>query len=474
MYFKMVQFYSALLFTTKENELLLYFLFIFKIETVMSKFPENEMSEGDDEILSRLERILENQSISAASDTSSTFDIIQRISQHITEIAETHSPNDAGDGGYDSEEERYEEGGMRPDGPAVRSANRPTPYEVWATKHEYNHPPKKPVKLTEKGWDSLVNHLHSSEHVKKKTLMQRQHKEIAEQLKSLPFKPELNANSLKIAQGTVPLPKRQNRILKQRGDYLMKQREQKLKDEMKECSFVPKSDLSAEKNNAWLRKAKKSTERTVDDIMDFHREKLIRRQQMKQLQEELQGRELTFTPQLSRHSAVIVQKMQKEGRLEQNQTTGQTVRHDIDVKAINPYKSEYKPEASSTDPGHEEEIFEPQIESRTFNYVHPIRDPIERFYTQPFQKAKDAHNVNIAVLNQGLKNVKHAMHEREMKPHDEVKAAWVEGVQNGKLLGRNRAEEELMKGSDTGLNFVSYKHRYDAILQKVHPTFGKI
>ena len=48
--------------------------------------------------------------------------------------------------------------------------------------------------------------------------------------------------------------------------------------------------------------------------MQYGEETKLRRLQRKQIMEELENRELTFTPQLNRASLMLLEKMRREGR----------------------------------------------------------------------------------------------------------------------------------------------------------------
>lgn len=188
-------------------------------------------------------------------------DIISRISQNVG--AHLEQTKEMGKGGLSSSDyEEYDEGkdrgGDGQSGPTVQLPNRPTPYEVWTARYEVADAKKETKVMTEEECRHLVEHLHNSEQVKKKIIMRQQHKNLADELRSLSFKPELNDFSKSLSSGVKPLKMRQEKLLKARDDYLMRQRELRLKEEMKDCTFEPDM-LSSSKNETILKKSKRET-----------------------------------------------------------------------------------------------------------------------------------------------------------------------------------------------------------------------
>lgn len=70
----------------------------------------------------------------------------------------------------------------------------------------------------------------------------------------------------------------------------------------------------AKQSERILRAADRHQVRTVDDFLQYGEETKLRRLQRKQILDELESRELTFTPQLSRASIMLQNKARREGR----------------------------------------------------------------------------------------------------------------------------------------------------------------
>ena len=172
----------------------------------------------EDDIIARLSRALDTQSVALTDDGASTQDVINKLSQQINDLHEEETGADEvrslslpasqdsrltvllstqSEYGYDDEDyydDEYE--------PPVQLPNRPTPFEVWAEKNSVTQTakPLQSKKLKDHEWDGLVERLHGTKRSKESTIKQQQNQELAEQLRELHFKVNIYLPPLLLAR----------------------------------------------------------------------------------------------------------------------------------------------------------------------------------------------------------------------------------------------------------------------------------
>jgi len=359
--------------------------------------------------------------------------------------------------------------------------DRPTPYQVWqeargggggggggsgSGKHASNDRAegRPPTRLSQKGWEDLLRHLNGADVAKKIKLMKQHHKNLADELRQLSFKPELNRNSVVMASQTLPLSARRTSIIKSHQDYISSRQEAGMKKMMDGCTFKPK--LKARRlSKAYLDKAG-IARRTVEDYFKYESDCRVRRLQRKQKMEELEGRELTFTPQLSRNSALIYEKLEKEGKLVADPITRQTMT-----------RGKPPPTYTSQDPGHEEETFEPTIVSRSATFKRAGTSGggscsvYQRLYQSGIEKTVKQHNQQVATYRERFRNYPTRTYEIASVEQGD-KAAWVEQVQRRKYDGLQRSDKAFLALSEEPcVHVIPYSTKYENLMKHLRPDF---
>ena len=353
----------------------------------------------------------------------------------------------------------------RTQNPRRKSPSRPKPYDVWADGggNYYSNRAGGPStkKLSQKGWEDLLYHLNDSDAVKKKNLMRQHHKDLADELRQLSFKPELNKNSVLMASQIMPLSARRSNIIKAHEDYVSSRREASMKKMMEGCTFKP-SLQAGPTTNAYLEKAG-MTRRTVDDYFKYEADVRVRRLQRKQKMDEVAGRELTFTPQLSRNSAIIHTKLKKTGKIAADPVTGQTLT-----------RGRPAPTYTTDDAGHEEETFEPNISSRSVSFKHSDSNSVsvyQRLYESGMVKTIRQHNKQVATYRERFRNYPTRTYEIAAVEGGD-KAAWVEEVQRRKRDGMVRSDQAFLNVSDEPtVHVIPYSTKYDGLIRNLRPDF---
>eukprot|EP00618_Florenciella_parvula_P018257 CAMPEP_0119466226 /NCGR_PEP_ID=MMETSP1344-20130328/982_1 /TAXON_ID=236787 /ORGANISM="Florenciella parvula, Strain CCMP2471" /LENGTH=412 /DNA_ID=CAMNT_0007498527 /DNA_START=293 /DNA_END=1531 /DNA_ORIENTATION=+ len=403
----------------------------------------------EQDIVARLSRALDTQSVALTDEGTSTHEMLNKLSEQINELHDEAT----GDGDEYDEYDDYNEGY---DDSRVELPNRPTPYEVWATKNEVTKIVKPPKVMKDEEWDGLVERLHGTKRSKESTIKQQQNRELAEQLRELHFKPTLNDNSRRIAADTKrgPMLRRMEMDLEVREKKLQQKREEQADEEIKELQ--PKPNLEGSKQSLkYLKQANKPTSRTVEDIMQYGEETKLRRLQRKQIMEELENRELTFTPQLNRASLLLQEKMRREGRSTYCKDSGQTHTRHKNGKA--------RATMTNADPGHEDETFHPQIHTKTkLAKRSDGKSAHERLYDNAHEVNVKKHNEQVALLENFTKGMPLKATEQSKRDRSSSSATW---VQDRKLSKTGKAGTSAPAQF---LNTLEYSPSLDFILERLN------
>ena len=458
---------------------------------------------ADSSLMARLSKCLDNCSVASTSDESSTYDLVQKLTDTLAqEYGESSSSSqsqysrpyqdeksyssDSGErkfnrklqknkdngnddekiiyeGGESEEHDRYDKGGRhkRPTSPIVQLPNRPTPYEVWVSKHHLTEEPQPRKIMTKQGLEQLINKLTSSAIEKNRIAQQKQHRDLANELRHLSFQPHLNRKSLELARNNKKLSERQDLLMKAKDEYLMRYREKQLQEEMMDCTFKPNLEGSLASAKA-LEKGGKSATRSTNDMYIFHRQKLIRLQQRQQLMQSLLARDLTFQPHLNQRSSELVDKMKAEGRISVDHVSKQTISKD---KSLN-LKLEEGGEGDDKEAVNDEIFtYQPKVNPRTAFYKRkdesvPIHTRLYHDAAKTFsrkQKAKIKMDQCIA----------------SFKDKDGIVPTTVvlQKFNSNKKKEKRPIQDDFVH--EPTLNVVTYNHRYDDLITKIDPSFGR-
>jgi len=213
------------------------------------------------------------------------------------------------EGDYSEDEGSYSDGYSDGEGteeyyPSVREmmGNRPLPVDLWRAAHESSEAPREERKLTTGEWEDLVDRLNESSKAKQAYLLQAQHRQIADELSGLTFTPHITKRSRELAAHNKALPERMAALLRRKKAKIDKVKHERARAELSEATFQPK--LNTQK--------KHSSRRRVGHLMKYEIERRIRQTQRKQILQEVEDRELTFSPQINPNSMRIVQRVTKE------------------------------------------------------------------------------------------------------------------------------------------------------------------
>mmetsp|Transcript_64984 Transcript_64984/g.89282 ORF Transcript_64984/g.89282 Transcript_64984/m.89282 type:complete len:410 (-) Transcript_64984:366-1595(-) len=400
----------------------------------------------EEDMMARLSRALDTQSVTLTDGGASTQQMIDMLAQQIDDLdveSKDESEWSEGESGFEYRIETR-----------VELPNRPTPYEVWASKHDTTKSVKAPKVMRNNEWNGLVERLHGTKRSKESTIKQQQNRELAEQLRELKFKPSLNKNSARISKETQrgPMLQRMEHDRQVKEKKLEEKRAKQSREEVEEVLDKPNL-LGAKLSLRYLKQANKPTDRTVEDIMQYGEETKLRRLQRKQIMEELENRELTFTPQLNRASLMLQEKMRREGRSMYNKVSGQTETRQKVVKGGS---------GTNEDPGHEEEVFAPRISSRA---VARSCDVDKNVYSRLYDNAQESqitkHNEQVQLLSNFTKDMVLKKQETISWKGDGTAASWV-------LDRKASKKRESSIPLEAQVNVLEYSPALDFILEKLN------
>ena len=188
--------------------------------------------------------------------------------------------------------------------PSVREmmGNRPLPVDLWKAAHETGEMPKQPRKLSQGEWGQLVERLNDSSKAKQAYLLQAQHRQIADELSGLTFTPHITKKSRELAAHNKALPERMTALMRRKVAKLDKVRHERAQAELAEATFKPNTNVGK----------RRSSRRRVGHLMQYEIERRIRQSQRRQILEEVEDRELTFSPQINPNSMRIVKRLTRE------------------------------------------------------------------------------------------------------------------------------------------------------------------
>lgn len=159
--------------------------------------------------------------------------------------------------------------------------------------------------MTSRQWSAMVDRLNDSSKRQQAYLLRAQHKQIADELDGMTFKPEISERSRQLAAHNRALPERTAALMRRRKAKLDRVRHERAQAELAEATFKPQinpmSRLYAEASN-----------RKVAHLMQYEVEKRLRAAQRRQILQESQDRELTFAPSINPNSSRIVKRITEQ------------------------------------------------------------------------------------------------------------------------------------------------------------------
>jgi len=309
--------------------------------------------------------------------------------------------------------------------------------------------------MTRQGLKHLIDKLTSSAIEKNKIAQQKQHRDLANELRHLSFRPNLNRKSLELAANNKKLSERQDLLMKAKDEYLMRYREKQLQEEMIGCTFKPNLEGSLASVRA-LERGGKATNRSTNDMYIFHRQKLIRLQQRQQLMQSLIARELTFQPHLNQKSSELVDKMKKEGRISVDDISKQTI-----SKARPNHLNEDQEETETSD----KYTYQPKVNARTAFYQRKDNEiPIHQRLYHDASKTLDRKQKAKLKMDQCIASFKD---KDGIVPTTVVLQKYKSDKSNKKAGAQDNYVHEPT------LNIVTYNHRYDDLIMNIDTSFGK-
>lgn len=236
----------------------------------------------------------------------------------------------------------------------------------------------------------------------------------ADELASSRRTPAISRRSKQIASAVRRLPDRVNALMARRKRKLDKLRDEAHQREMAEVSLKPKL---ARPINGRMAHLMKRMRRRVGHLLQYDVDKQIRARQRQQIMQEVEARELTFSPRINPNSVRIFNKMQRRintirgkirthgpdsltpeerqlaaggktkaarSRTEADNQLKLLAELEADVKSGRLSRIPLGKEGLSKLPGHEEERFHPRINprSRRFAQEEGPEDVHERLYSQ--------------------------------------------------------------------------------------------
>jgi hypothetical protein len=165
--------------------------------------------------------------------------------------------------------------------------------------------------MRQEDWQRFFQRVRQQANRRDSQVQHWQHAKLAEELRGLSFRPELNPHSRALVKKQRPILERQGEQTARREEELSKQREEAKQKEMSECTFAP-SLKARGRSEQYLRRAAKAGRKV--DFTEFLRQKRVKRERRQQALEEAEARSLTFRPHLTRMTRHILEKARREGR----------------------------------------------------------------------------------------------------------------------------------------------------------------
>jgi len=302
--------------------------------------------------------------------------------------------------------------------PQTELPHYPTPYELWQKSHEQvraETPKEKVAKLPmDKRSDlakACTDRLLAKQREEHFTMMKKQHKKLANELRGLTFVPDLSATQ-KYNKDHVhdyePLYKRYNYVTELTKIKRIKMEEQATTAELTECSFKPDLSETAPGSGGAPTTPRRGT-KVEDRCIQFGLEKDMWAQQRRDIITRIENQSLTFSPSISARSAELYEKMKREG------------------KAVKPEDRIKK--AAPTVPA---DYFKPKINQRSTRN-RPKGSVYKRLYSIARKKDKARREKEGTYLDKYVRNVPKPSNLRNDDLPDEFSGLALSGAERSEL-----------------------------------------
>jgi len=302
----------------------------------------------------------------------------------------------------------------------------PTPYELWQKSHEKSRAatPKEKVAALSKQERKDKAKLCTDRLLRKQreehfTMMKKQHKKLANELRGLTFVPDLSETqsmNKKYVQEYEPLYKRYNYVTEMANIKRTKMEQQTRTAELTECSFKP--DISATSTKMSPQIGSKVWDRCIK----FGLEKDMWAQQRKEIINRIEAQSLTFAPTISAKTANICDRLRDEGKYF---TPGSNKKS---IKGI-----------KNPNAGHEQDTFHPKISLRSRNMVRTEKT-YERLYRIAQEKEKARREFEGKYLDEFVTGVAKPQSARKDDFPDRFAGMSLSGVERSELRERMMAQ----------------------------------
>jgi len=405
--------------------------------------------------VSSLVEMLEPSDRPAPEDNKRTKEVIQKISSLITRMVEEEDQ----DGPAIDEDvptvRMAETKRSMPNNAQTQLPHYPTPYELWQRSH-VKPPSVTPLEYVQRiprserqaRADQVTERLLRKQREEHFSMMKKQHKKLANELRGLTFAPDLKLTAdqnTKYVKSYEPLYKRYNYEIERTNIKRTKMEAETRTSELSECSFKP--DISRTTSS---RKPPRDKSSVQDRCIKFGLERDMWAKQRRDIIERIELQSVTFEPKVNERSRRLYQKMKKEGRA---------------VPLLGRTKS-FRVKNSNKDAGHENDTFKPMINHRSERkkantLVH------ERLYARAQKRDQARRKFSGKYMDTYIKGVNKPYWAR----NDELTAS-----QTGMALGgveRSQLRERLTeRGITTTPHVVSSRNYVNVI--KYNPSYSFI
>lgn len=251
-----------------------------------------------------------------------------------------------------------------------------------------------------------LERLYAASRARQRSLDKKQTSNLARELRELRFEPELRAKKRDVA-GRKSLITAQAMRHSRFQACMRKARERSRDAEVAECTFSPKLAARA-KSTALLRRSRQSDKRSTADLFAFADEARLRRAQRKQVADQHEIADLTFSPALNRKSLEIA------GKVTSRRLCPET-RRGVVTPRRNPDAHSYKPTISDR--------------AKRYKPRRPETDVHDRLYAMAKERLANRHNDVVSALQAAVALPDNALMAWEKTPvvytPGETKAPWI-------------------------------------------------
>jgi len=328
--------------------------------------------------------------------------------------------------------------------PQTELPHYPTPYELWQKSHEQvrTETPKEkvarlPMDKRKDMADQCTDRLLAKQREEHFTMMKKQHKKLANELRGLTFVPDLSRTqkyNKDHVQSYEPLYKRYNYVTEMGVIKRDKMEGETRAAEMMECSFKP--DLTVTQGPATPTRSAKVEDRCIQ----FGLEKAMWAQQRREIITRIENQSLTFSPSISARSAELYEEMKAKGK---------AVKPEDRIK-----KKKYEVPAG---------FFKPKINKNRQTRNRPKGSVYKRLYAIAKKKESARRKKEGAYLDKYVRNVPKPCSARNEDLPDEYSGLALSGAERSELRERGILASPTCTNNPKYVNVVSWDQKYSFI-----------